>query len=78
MCETIKELINDSRFNVSISLCMLLFYRKRKIVDIFDDLSDSLCRVADLAEFVRLAHPQPVFANAAEDACIAVSSIVEK
>ncbi|XP_063979777.1 mitochondrial intermediate peptidase isoform X2 [Diachasmimorpha longicaudata] len=52
--------------------------RTRKMVQIFDDLSDSLCRVADLAEFVRIAHPEPQFAEAAEDACFEVSGIVEK
>lgn len=44
---------------------------------IFDDLSDELCRVADLAEFIRLAHPDPDFALAAQDACIEVSALVE-
>ncbi|XP_046383083.1 mitochondrial intermediate peptidase [Ischnura elegans] len=52
--------------------------RKRKLVDIFDQLSDTLCRVADLAEFIRLAHPKDSFALAAENACITISSIVEK
>lgn len=52
--------------------------RKRKIVEIFDELSDNLCKVADLAEFVRIAHPKAAFAHAAEDACISISCIVEK
>lgn len=52
--------------------------RSRKIVEIFDELSDSLCKVADMAEFVRLAHPVSAFAYAAEDACISVSGVVEK
>lgn len=41
-------------------------------------LSDSLCRVADLAEFIRLVHPNKAFGHAAEDACISVSGVVEK
>lgn len=48
------------------------------MVMIFDELSDSLCKVADLAEFIRLAHPQSAFSHAAEDACISVSGVVEK
>ncbi len=52
--------------------------RKRKIVEVFDELSDSLCKVADLAEFIRLAHPDSAFGRAAEDACICVSGVVEK
>ncbi|CAG0913875.1 unnamed protein product [Notodromas monacha] len=53
-------------------------HRTRKLVEIFDDLSDSLCRVADLAEFVRIAHPNAKFRLAAEDACLAIGGLVEK
>lgn len=52
--------------------------RTRKIVEVFDELSDSLCKVADMAEFVRLAHPVAAYGFAAEDACISVSGVVEK
>lgn len=51
--------------------------RSRKIVVVFDELSDSLCKVADLAEFIRLAHPKESFSLAAEEACISINSIVE-
>lgn len=53
-------------------------HRKRKMVEIFDDLSNSLCKVADLAEFIRLAHSSATYAKAAESACCAVSGLVER
>lgn len=52
--------------------------RQRKMVLIFDELSDTLCKVADLSEFIRLAHPAFTYSAAAEDACISISGIVEK
>lgn len=52
--------------------------RARKIVEVFDELSDTLCKVADMAEFLRIAHPDLRFAEAARETCIFVSGIVEK
>ncbi|EFN80009.1 mitochondrial intermediate peptidase [Harpegnathos saltator] len=52
--------------------------RKRKMVAIFDELSDTLCKVADMAEFIRIAHPDEYYIRAAEDACITISGVVEK
>lgn len=52
--------------------------RKRKMVEIFDELSNTLCKVADMAEFVRVAHPDQRYIRAAEDACITISGVVEK
>ena len=52
--------------------------RTRKMVQVFDNLSNSLCKVADLAEFIRVAHPVNSYALAAENACLSVSQLVEK
>ena len=50
----------------------------KNVVVLFDELSNCLCKVADLAEFVRVGHPQPRFRASAEQASIAVSSLVEQ
>lgn len=52
--------------------------RNRKLVQVFDQLSDSLCRVADMADFVRVAHPDARYSQAAEEVCFSVGTLVEK
>uniref|UniRef100_A0A7N6B264 Mitochondrial intermediate peptidase n=1 Tax=Anabas testudineus TaxID=64144 RepID=A0A7N6B264_ANATE len=47
-------------------------------VESFDQLSDGLCKVADLADFVKVAHPDPVFREAAEKTCIEIGTVVEQ
>lgn len=48
------------------------------MVEIFDDLSNSLCLVADLAEFVRVGHPELRFQQAAEQTSVFISAEVER
>ena len=48
------------------------------VVSIFDHLSNELCKVADLAEFTRLTHPEQSFVQAAEDASFEIGGFVEK
>ncbi|CAB1316399.1 unnamed protein product [Coregonus sp. 'balchen'] len=47
-------------------------------VETFDQLADSLCKVADLADFVKVGLPAPAFRNAAQKACINIGTVIEK
>ncbi|KAL5969210.1 Mitochondrial intermediate peptidase [Taenia solium] len=51
--------------------------RKRKMVQVLDDLSDSLCRVADLADCIRALHPDEAYQHAANEVCLRVGNLVE-
>ena len=49
-----------------------------RLVGLFDKLSDTLCAAADLAEFVRLTHPDHQIRDAAEDTSRGISNYVEE
>ncbi|BFZ00652.1 hypothetical protein BsWGS_03690 [Bradybaena similaris] len=52
--------------------------RSRKMVMVFDELSDTLCKVADMADFIRILHHNKEYAQAAEETCVELSSLVEQ
>lgn len=46
-------------------------------LQLFDDLSDKLCQVLDVAELCRNVHPQEDFVQAAKNAYVRVSTVVQ-
>lgn len=48
------------------------------VIEQFDEVSDVLCQVADLAECIRQVHPDPEVVERAQAACLAVSDYVEQ
>ncbi|KAF5294821.1 hypothetical protein FQA39_LY00305 [Lamprigera yunnana] len=77
--EGFYELKNDCIFKTELLTKEVIDEKRpRKIVEVFDELSDMLCKVADLAEFIRLAHPSKTYADAAETASATISAIVER
>ncbi|XP_053211490.1 mitochondrial intermediate peptidase-like, partial [Panonychus citri] len=48
------------------------------LVQVFDEMSNNLCKVADLAEFVRIGHPDSAFRLDAANASMNISVEVEK
>jgi intermediate peptidase len=51
---------------------------RRKLVEILDEISDEICRVADLAEFIRNVDVDPELKQAAEQAYGTLHHLVEK
>uniref|UniRef100_A0A1I8GFW4 [histone H4]-lysine(20) N-methyltransferase n=1 Tax=Macrostomum lignano TaxID=282301 RepID=A0A1I8GFW4_9PLAT len=51
--------------------------RQRSMVSILDDMSNAVCRVADMADCVRQLHPLVEYRNAAEETCVAIATLVE-
>ena len=49
-----------------------------EIIDKMDELSDTLCRVADLAECIRQVHPDQEVMGRAQEACLEISNYVEQ
>ena len=51
---------------------------ERKVVDRMDELSDDLCAVVDLAEFIRHVHPDQAVTAAAEETCLFIQNYFQE
>ena len=52
--------------------------RERKLVEIFDNLSNTICKAADLCEFLKVTHPSQRFSVPAEEVSSNLSELVEQ
>nr|AAW26568.1 SJCHGC08280 protein [Schistosoma japonicum] len=48
------------------------------MVQILDDMSDALCRVADLSDCIRMLHPDEAYRYSAQKACQLIGQLVEE
>ena len=55
--EELKDACSSRSQELVREACLPYPGRKRIVARVFDELSNELCRVADMAEFLRLAHP---------------------
>ncbi|CEF68999.1 Mitochondrial intermediate peptidase [Strongyloides ratti] len=62
----VSQIINKEPLNLN-----------RPYVALFDDISNEICKIADLAECVRLTHHDVNYASAAQDTMIKFTEIVE-
>lgn len=75
------HVLRDSALKRADSLVEEIIHKpsgSQDVVALFDELSNCLCKVADLAEFIRVGHPQARFRATAEQASVAISSLVEQ
>ncbi|XP_028395990.1 mitochondrial intermediate peptidase-like [Dendronephthya gigantea] len=80
LCE---KALNESQVLVEDALCLANEIKagKKSVVDLitkFDHLSNTVCNVADLAEFVRLTHPNSEYQKSAGEVSLAINGFVEK
>jgi intermediate peptidase len=80
LCE---QVLRESSVLVDDALCLAkeIENGQKSAVDLimkFDHLSNTICNVADLAEFVRLTHPHTEYQKSAGETSLAINGFVEK
>lgn len=79
LCE---KVLNESQALVEDALCLANKVKtgEKSVLDLitkFDNLSNTVCNVADLAEFVRLTHPNSEYQKSAGEVSLAINGFVE-
>jgi intermediate peptidase len=80
LCE---QVLSESQGLVDDALCLAREIKNGQksavnLITKFDNLSNTICNVADLAEFVRLTHPNTEYQRSAGEVSLAINGFVEK